>query len=459
MDDTELETTRPNENDSLPSEVAPTDVHEEEPMDIHEEEPIQDTPSDAPSNIPAIVVEPAQQLDSSSPPIDSLPQPLPRWMMEPSPKLHVPDKSDYSHLEFKWKVDPASYLTPMGTKDGNPQYNILLDGHSHTYFSDGRMNPEQLLQWSMANGYNAIVVSDHNSIEGALEAQRIANAKYNDSIVVIPGMEYSCCRIHMNFIGIQSNPFGPFNKPHPSNEELKEMIDKVHKMGGLVTVNHIPWSNKTEWLNQVPTLQDHPTREELLEMGVDGFEIINGDVFDFETYVFANNHRTLKISGSDIHHPSDGAYAWTLLNAPNKTFEGIMAALRGKETSFFFDATGTRPRYYPAYNRNYLASLPLISFANAFTFFDDYRGMYSFQGGFCHERKFVVHWLSYFYFVLYCLIFFTLYELARKVVKLAYAKYKMWTYNRRNRLRRLDSNDSGHNREHYTDIDVIDMEP
>lgn len=49
----------------------------------------------------------------------------------------------------------------------------------------------------------------------------------------------------MQFIGLMVNPFPPFNKPEPTNQELKEMIDKVHELGGLVTVNHIPWSNST----------------------------------------------------------------------------------------------------------------------------------------------------------------------------------------------------------------------
>ncbi len=52
----------------------------------------------------------------------------------------------------------------------------------------------------------------------------------------------------------------------PSDERLKEIIDYVHSLGGLVTVNHIPWSNRTEWGYQVGTLPDHPSREKLLEM-------------------------------------------------------------------------------------------------------------------------------------------------------------------------------------------------
>ena len=54
------------------------------------------------------------------------------------------DSSDYSDIKFDWKWDPKSYLNPVNNAFG--EFNVLLDGHSHTSISDGRMNPEQLLQ-------------------------------------------------------------------------------------------------------------------------------------------------------------------------------------------------------------------------------------------------------------------------------------------------------------------------
>lgn len=85
--------------------------------------------------------------------------------------------------------------------------------------------------------------SDHNTVAGGLAAEKLALAEYNNSIVVIPGMEYTCCRIHMNFIDI--NETIPTSGPFPSDEDLQKAINKVHELGGLVIVNHIPWSNTT----------------------------------------------------------------------------------------------------------------------------------------------------------------------------------------------------------------------
>jgi len=43
----------------------------------------------------------------------------------------------------------------------------------------------------------------------------------------------------------------------------------------------------------------------------------------------------LILTGSDVHHPSVGAYAWTVPKVPNITYEGIMTELRAKRTSFY----------------------------------------------------------------------------------------------------------------------------
>jgi hypothetical protein len=58
----------------------------------------------------------------------------------------VPKAEDFSHLSFDWpKINPSSYLQPFNTSF--QQYNVLLDGHSHSTYSDGKMNVRQLLDW------------------------------------------------------------------------------------------------------------------------------------------------------------------------------------------------------------------------------------------------------------------------------------------------------------------------
>ncbi|CAG8458322.1 10748_t:CDS:2 [Paraglomus occultum] len=307
----------------------------------------------------------------------------------------IPDQYDYSQVTFDWKIDPRGYLIPMngsiGTHNDSGGVEILLDGHVHTTRSDGKLSPEQVIQWGIANGYNAMIVSDHNTIKGGLEAKEIAETKYNDSIIIIPAVEYSNCRIHMNLIGLTQDI--PYGSAEPSDDEIKQIIDLTHELGGLVSVNHIPWSNKTESGYEVATLPNHPTREQLVEWGVDAFELINGGTFDMQTYLYvsslSHSPPLFFLSGTDLHYPNTPAYAWTLLSTPSFTSESLFTTLRSRpSTSFLFDPAGTRFISYPPERSSYYALLPLMELADYWTsFYEESRGMYSFMGSFCHERK------------------------------------------------------------------------
>ncbi|NMC06311.1 MAG: PHP domain-containing protein, partial [Candidatus Lokiarchaeota archaeon] len=143
---------------------------------------------------------------------------------------------------------PSNYSPP---EFNSTRYNVLLDQHSHTIWSDGDLTPEQNIIWHIKHGFNAAVITDHHAIDGALEAQRIAREKY-PGFKVIVGEEWSNSRIHLNFLGVSS-----LILPNPiaSDENIKAAIDAAHAQGALVTCNHIPWSLRVG--------MDHPNRTKL----------------------------------------------------------------------------------------------------------------------------------------------------------------------------------------------------
>ncbi|KAI9597113.1 Polymerase/histidinol phosphatase-like protein [Syncephalis fuscata] len=298
-----------------------------------------------------------------------------------------PSQYNYKLLHFDWNAGPENSLIPIGIADSaNNTYNVRLDGHAHTTVSDGQLSPSQLVDW-------AVVVSDHNTVEGGLQARSYAETEYPGKILIIPGQEYSCCRIHMNFLNINHTvPVGP---PEPTNEDLRHAIDEVHRQGGLAVVNHIPWSNRTSRYYQLATLPNHPSREELLDMGVDGFELINGDTFDYPSFQFLrqrlvanpNSRPVFAITGSDLHQP-DGAYAWTVLQTSNFSVSAIMDELRAGRTKFLFNPAGTRLRSYPENNKRWEMLAPFI-YLNDYlaSMYQIFLGMPSFQGGFCQTTS------------------------------------------------------------------------
>jgi len=64
-------------------------------------------------------------------------------------------------------------------------------------------------------------------------------------------MEWTSCRLHMNLIGI-SDPVKLI--ADPTDNDIKQTIDDVHQQGGLVVVNHRPWSLNA--LTNVPSRED-----------------------------------------------------------------------------------------------------------------------------------------------------------------------------------------------------------
>ncbi|CAO3674285.1 unnamed protein product [Umbelopsis vinacea] len=316
----------------------------------------------------------------------------------------LPDPDDYSNLEFNWTISPSSYLRPYNSTF---KYNVLLDGHSHSTYSDGKMTVRQLLDWHIGR--------DHNTIEGGLAAEKLALAEYNNSIVVIPAMEYSCCRLHMNFIGInQSVTVGP---PVPSNQDLQAVIKEVHDLGGIVIVNHIPWSNTTEDGYELPRLPNHPSIEDLTAWGVDGFEIINQGTFDYPTMQFCQDHNLIQMTGSDVHYPDVPANAWTLVQTTNYTKQAILQEIRARRTSFLFDPTGTNPRAYPSENSAYWQLAPLTTLGSYFnSFYSDSKGMYSFQGTFCQPEVLEVHNSMIGWFMFWIIVSILIFEIVRAIV-------------------------------------------
>lgn len=271
-----------------------------------------------------------------------------------------------------------------------------------------------MVDWAIASGYNSIVVTDHNTVQGGLEVQRIVSEspELSKKLVVIPGMEYTNCRVHMNFIGInQTVPLcagsvaGQTSCPFISNEDLKLVVDSVHALGGLVTVNHLPWS-----LDQDPTsansrLYAHPTLQELIEIGIDGVEVVNQNVLDFTSLQTVQKAGLLALTGSDMHTPRK-PFAWTVLNAANFTADAVMTELKAKRTSFLFDPIGLGfilpQEALPKVSLAYQALAPLSALSDTFkTFLTVNQGIPSFQHGFCRPPVVSVYWLSFFMYILY----------------------------------------------------------
>ena len=59
----------------------------------------------------------------------------------------------------------------------------------HTYYSDGRASPREVLEHAARLGLAGVALTDHDNARGAREAGPVAAAL---GLKLIPGMEFSC---------------------------------------------------------------------------------------------------------------------------------------------------------------------------------------------------------------------------------------------------------------------------
>jgi 3',5'-nucleoside bisphosphate phosphatase len=66
--------------------------------------------------------------------------------------------------------------------------SFKADLHLHTFFSDGKLSPEELIQKAKLSGIDTLSITDHDSVEGVEEAMHYG--KLHD-VEIIPGVELS----------------------------------------------------------------------------------------------------------------------------------------------------------------------------------------------------------------------------------------------------------------------------
>jgi len=241
------------------------------------------------------------------------------------------------------------------------EWNILLDGHSHTFYSDGELSPRQNILWHMALGYNAMVLTDHNTFEGVFEIRDIARNEFNNSFKVLLGVEWTTDRGHFNLIfppkTTQENFIDLIPSTNyaydPSDEEIQTVFNKTKSLGGIIVINHVIWSRSM--------CKGFPSIEQLDEWGADYIEIVNGDEYDEESYQYCLNNGLGIITGSDMHVP-EKTFSWTQLKIDNFSEDHIFDQLLAQNTNILYNISGSPYGMTHEFNIGYDLMIPFIEF-------------------------------------------------------------------------------------------------
>jgi len=64
-----------------------------------------------------------------------------------------------------------------------------IDLHMHTYFSDGRASPQELVEYAVSIGMQMIAITDHDNARGSRAAQPFVDQL---GLTLIPAIELTC---------------------------------------------------------------------------------------------------------------------------------------------------------------------------------------------------------------------------------------------------------------------------
>lgn len=168
----------------------------------------------------------------------------------------------------------------------------LADVHVHTRHSDGWFTAETLAETALEAGLSAIVVTDHDNVEGGFELRNYA-ARRSLPLTVYPGSEITArCEghdVHILALGIE-NDVAPWQEPEWT-------VEQILRQGGIPVLAH-PYKKGTGYLRARRGIQ--------LEVPV-SMEIYNASIADIDRFdPRARRHgidRNLSASTFHLEHP------------------------------------------------------------------------------------------------------------------------------------------------------------
>ena len=144
------------------------------------------------------------------------------------------------------KKDELIKLTSNITRNSCPKH---INFHCHTTFSDGSLNPEQLLDEAFKNKIKYLSITDHHTLKAhKYIAKKKLLKKYPiNSIKLVSGIEISCllsnCLVHIlglgiNLESIDLNPYTKGQSPHGNFLKAKTVSQAIKDAGGLSFLAH-----------------------------------------------------------------------------------------------------------------------------------------------------------------------------------------------------------------------------
>jgi len=156
---------------------------------------------------------------------------------------------------------------------------MLFDIHVHSAFSDGTGSPKEIVDYARSIGLSGVAITDHDRIEGALEALRYATTDFT----VIPGVEVSSKEGHILALNVRELV--------PRGLPAKETVDRIHALGGIAIAAH-PFDSYRRGVGNL-----------VLKLEFDAVEVANGHTLfnRIDVEKLCRKHGLRMVGGTDAH--------------------------------------------------------------------------------------------------------------------------------------------------------------
>ncbi len=179
---------------------------------------------------------------------------------------------------------------------------VKAELHVHSTYSDGKCSVGKLLSAAVEKGIRVISITDHDTVDGSLEAVEVVRDEKLD-ILILPGAEISTLSGHLLVYGI--------TKDIEPGMRMEDTCEMVRDLGGLAFLAH-PFDF---FRHGSVRLEDF--------RHVDGVEVFNAkNPFNFIARRVAERRGKPGIAGSDAHSCETLGYGVSYLTL-NSSFEKL----------------------------------------------------------------------------------------------------------------------------------------
>ena len=191
---------------------------------------------------------------------------------------------------------------------------LKLDLHLHSQYSeDGAGSPKEIIKILKKKGLQGMAITDHNNIEGSLNAVKVAPKDF----IVIPGVEISTLDGHILALNVRENIQRELS--------VEETIDKINDVGGTPIVPHI--------YRNLSGIKENNFKK--IYKKISAIEVFNScsvPQSNLKTVELAKKFNLGGTGGSDSHEPAYAGDGYTTVNSTDLSIDSIISEINKKKT-------------------------------------------------------------------------------------------------------------------------------